>query len=237
MEQQNKKLLLHFQGEMLRFGTVMGFKHFSMTLQGREEMVLKIKTSSKTNPESSFLLAAYARYNSPYVWLRSDDKVLLKMTGTRNIDSPLNLQSIYNWRNGNIHPWDVISELVQFCHNTTDMNPFAIHINHFHSMKTKSHLYLSTAAMINCLQKILLASPPNAQYAQHISKDIFRLIKLHFQELKILAQKESIPILEQYKDSQASRPSKTLPWQSNYSSSPSKLSYPLSVRQSKQSWS
>ena len=67
---------------------------------------------------------------------------------------------------GNIHPWDVIAELVQFCLNTTDVNPFAVDMNHFHSFKTKSHGYLSTAAMINCLQKILLASPPNLQYAQ-----------------------------------------------------------------------
>lgn len=239
MDQENKKLLLQFQGEMLRIGTVVGFKHFSMTLQGREEMLLKIKTSSKIHalpPESSFLLAAYARYHSPYVWLRSENQVLLKMTRTVNPDNPLNLQSVQNWKNGTIHVWDVIQELVQYCHNTTDVNPFDVNLNHFYSLKNKAEQYLSTAAMINCLQKILLVSQPNVHVTKSISKDIYKLTKVHFQGLETLVQTKSIPILKQYEESQMNRPSKSLPWASNYASSPSKLSPNLWAQQTKPPW-
>ncbi len=41
-EAQLKKKLQGFLAEMLRLGTVKGFKYFAMYLRGREEMILSV---------------------------------------------------------------------------------------------------------------------------------------------------------------------------------------------------
>ena len=57
----------------------------------------------QSDDSTLFLLAGYARYNCPYVWVRSNHERLVKMTGTdmedkNDKDNPLRLKSTVRWK-------------------------------------------------------------------------------------------------------------------------------------------
>eukprot|EP00301_Raphidiophrys_heterophryoidea_P023437 c7329_g1_i2.p1 GENE.c7329_g1_i2~~c7329_g1_i2.p1 ORF type:complete len:131 (-),score=14.02 c7329_g1_i2:498-851(-) len=62
-----------FQKEILGFGSLRGFVHFSTYLRGREELLLTVfnYTDGYKRPEdcTDFLVGCYARYQKPFVWV------------------------------------------------------------------------------------------------------------------------------------------------------------------------
>ncbi|XP_041347504.1 uncharacterized protein LOC121367412 [Gigantopelta aegis] len=269
-----KKKLQSFLSEMLKLGTVKGFRYFATYMRGREEMVISILNSPqstsdqfmdsgpsspvlkehrksesftsqklpydkrslllsrktqmilsgygeggvallpaspsdheddmKSDQSTLFLIAGYARYNCPYVWVRSNHDRLFRLTGEKlERDSPLRLKSTIKWKDQDINVWDLIAELVKLSTYPAPRNPFEIDLEFF-SMLPVSEQVLSTAAMANCLQKIMLHTPDDKPFAGKVFEDLQLVVKCHFAALQKLA-KQGLPVLEQYQQQQQQR--------------------------------
>lgn len=265
-----KKKLQGFLSEMLKMGTVKGFKYFAMYMRGREEMVISVlnhpvsvsspvhsrpevetferrpsesfssnnlpydqrslmlsvrsqmilsthgvkdvglppaspseEESLPTDDRSTlFLLAGYARYSCPYVWVRSNHERLVKLTGeSREKDCPLKLRSTLRWKDSDVYVWDIIAELVKLCTYPAPRNPFEIDFDYF-SMLPPSEKLLATAAMVTMLQKILIHTSDQKQYAGRVFEELQLITKLHFGALGKLIQEQGLPILQQHQQQQ-----------------------------------
>lgn len=63
-----------------------------------------------------------------------------------------------------VFPWDIIAELVKLCTYPAPRNPFEIDFSYF-EMLPVSEKVLATAAMVSVLQKIVMFTPDQKQYA------------------------------------------------------------------------
>lgn len=264
-----KKKLQCFLQEMLKMGTVKGFKHFATYLRGKEEMVISVvnepqtqhrvyNTDSRresvmddgTDPSRSFnsqqlpydkrsllislrsqmnlninapkgiglppaspsdkennvdsdttlfLIAGYARYSCPYVWVRSNHQRLIRLTNdsTQEKDSPLRLKTTNRWNSQDIHIWDIMSELVKLCTYPSPMNPFEVDFDYFPSLPIQDQV-IATAAMVYCLQQIVLYTQDEKIYSCKVFEELQIMTKLHFQALQCLLKEEGLPVLKQH---------------------------------------
>ncbi|CAG2195160.1 unnamed protein product [Mytilus edulis] len=265
-----KKKLQCFLQELLRMGTVKGFKHLATYLRGKEEMVISIvnepqtqhrvyNTDSRRNsvmeeqvadPSKSFtsqqlpydkrsllislrsqmnlnlnapkgiglppaspsdkesnvdsdttlfLIAGYARYSCPYVWVRSNHQRLIRLTNdsTQEKDSPLRLKSTNKWNSHDIHIWDIIAELVKLCTYPSPLNPFEVDFDYFTTLSLQDRV-IATGAMVHCLQNIVLHTQDEKVYASKVFEELQIITKLHFQALQQLVKDGGLPVLQQH---------------------------------------
>eukprot|EP00795_Rhopilema_esculentum_P016944 gene16944-8434_t len=133
-----------------------------------------------------FLIASYARYKSPYVWVRTNHDRLIRLSDVDSSeqsvvkDSPLKLRTILDWSTKDIKIWDIISEIVRVNVQPQPRNPFAIDHSYFDTLPPEECI-LASGAMIHILQKIL---EKERSYNSLISADLNELTKLHFKELQ-----------------------------------------------------
>ncbi|CAG8633722.1 4502_t:CDS:2, partial [Cetraspora pellucida] len=75
-----------------------------------------------------FLIAGYARYKCPYVWLRSNHKRLIQLQDDQKLetDNPLKLDTIAAWKTQDIKLWDIIAEVITLSLSPPPENPFEI---------------------------------------------------------------------------------------------------------------
>ncbi|XP_056006765.1 uncharacterized protein LOC125658095 [Ostrea edulis] len=264
-----KKRLQAFLAEMLKFGTMKGFKNFAMYLRGREELVISVlnqpksshyihtlestglptfkdpnrsgsltsnnlpydkrsllislrsqmtlttaavpkgvglppasPSDSETQPgdEAStlFLIAGYARYSCPYVWIRSNHQRLIKLMGDSESekDSPLRLKTIASWKDCNVTLYDIVAELVKLNTYPAPQNPFQLDMEYFSTLPP-SELILETAAMIQTLKKIFLNTSDDRPYTGCVLEDLQVMTRMHFTALKKMAKDGSLPIVQQ----------------------------------------
>ncbi|XP_059500261.1 uncharacterized protein LOC132209074 [Stegostoma tigrinum] len=104
-----------------------------------------------------FLLACYAKYQCPYVWIRSNHERLIKATsGNRaSKDSPLKLNSTRDWCRSGGQIWEIVAELVELCTWPTPSNPFTLDIRYFESLPLIER-FLASGAMADFLQRIVI---------------------------------------------------------------------------------
>lgn len=284
-----KKRLQVFLTELLKFGTIKGFKNFAMYLRGREELVISVlnepkssqyihtlehvnsastfkdpnrsgsltsnnlpydkrsllismrsqmnlttaavpkgvglppasPSDSETQPgdETStlFLIAGYARYSCPYVWIRSNHHRLVKLMGEVETekDSPLRLKSTASWKDRNVTLYDIIAELVKLNTYPAPQNPYELDMDYFLSLPPAERV-LETAAMIQTLKNVFLNTSDDKPYTGYVLEDLQMLMKMHFTTLKKLAQEGELPIVKQ-NQKQKSHPS-SRPMRTGYSS-------------------
>ena len=149
-----------------------------------------------------FLIAGYARYKSPYVWVRSDHDRLVKFSGalatsreskgegkdkgkgsqSTVLDSPLKLKSTTDWLKKNTKVWDIIAELVLVCSQPTPSNPFAVDMAYFENLPFNDRA-LRTGAMVSFLNKVL--DNGTHKFDSKIREDLFRVSKCHYQALQL----------------------------------------------------
>ncbi|PIA16367.1 hypothetical protein COEREDRAFT_62810, partial [Coemansia reversa NRRL 1564] len=108
--------LNQFMADCMSVGALRGFKHFSMHIRSREEVILRVFRDSSTEIDSdvipicsstrmvkpfdtsnksleadehgiNFLIAGYQRYRCPYVWLRSHHQELVEVEDDQELDS------------------------------------------------------------------------------------------------------------------------------------------------------
>ncbi|KAI9593332.1 hypothetical protein BDF19DRAFT_166668 [Syncephalis fuscata] len=113
---------------------------------------------AKDTARTVFLIAAYARYKCPYVWLRSNQDRLLETQDsdpTISSDAPIRLDSVTNWRHRDIQLVDIIAEITQQTLDPPPENPFAVDHSFFESQPLEESMLL-TGAMVDFLQRLCL---------------------------------------------------------------------------------
>lgn len=136
------------------------------------------KDLEKDETNHVFLIAGYARYKCPYVWLRSNHKRLIQLQGDQKLetDNPLKLDTIAAWKTKDIRLWNIIAEVITLCLEPAPENPFEIIHSYYNSLPLEE-MAVSTGAMINFLQKVYLM---DTTYADKVFEDIKILQQRHF---------------------------------------------------------
>ncbi|VDI67347.1 Hypothetical predicted protein, partial [Mytilus galloprovincialis] len=157
------------------------------------------KESNVDSDTTLFLIAGYARYSCPYVWVRSNHQRLIRLTNdsTQEKDSPLRLKSTNKWNSHDIHIWDIIAELVKLCTYPSPMNPFEVDFDYFTTLSLQDRV-IATGAMVHCLQNIVLHTQDEKVYASKVFEELQIITKLHFQALQQLVKDGGLPVLQQH---------------------------------------
>ncbi|XP_071950360.1 uncharacterized protein [Antedon mediterranea] len=137
-----------------------------------------------------FLLAGYARYSCPYVWVRNNHERLVTLAKDNerfSKDSPLKLKSTTAWNDKDVQVWDIVAELVKINTLPVPRNPFAVDTNYFDMLDLEER-FLSTGAMVNFLQKVLDHGADKG-YSGLVTEDLRELSKRHFKDLLLVTQK------------------------------------------------
>ena len=143
-------------------------------------------TDVQDNKSTLFLIAAYARYNYPYVWIRSNHNRIVQLTGKNDAeieqqkDSPLRLKSTENWKKKGTKLWEIIAEVIQMCMFPSPLNPFAVDHRYFDSLPLAERI-IATGAMANLLQEILANG--NHSYNAKVFDDLHEITRRHFRDL------------------------------------------------------
>ncbi|CAG8461139.1 36785_t:CDS:2 [Racocetra persica] len=125
-----------------------------------------------------FLIAGYARYKCPYVWLRSNHKRLIQLQDDQKLetDNPLKLDTIAAWKTQDIKLWEIIAEVITLSLSPPPENPFEINHSYYDTLPLEE-CAVSTGAMVDFLQKVYLK---DTFYADKVFEDIKILQQRHF---------------------------------------------------------
>eukprot|EP01135_Chromosphaera_perkinsii_P005939 Nk52_evm7s373 gene=Nk52_evmTU7s373 len=159
----------------------------------RPESPCNSETFEDDPKETVFLLAGYARYQCPFVWLRTNHTRIALMFGDEfgldNVrDKPLGLASTRKWKVGDVYAWEMIAEIVDLCIVPSPSNPFAIDRSYYEDGSMSSfECTLNTAAMINFLVPVYL-SEKLTMAKKKLYDDICWLQSRHFEEVALHEQ-------------------------------------------------
>ncbi|XP_027054911.1 uncharacterized protein LOC113681966 isoform X2 [Pocillopora damicornis] len=152
----------------------------------------------KDDKSTLFLIAAYARYSCPYVWVRSNHERLVALSndsGKEKLkDSPLKLKSTAEWKQRDSKLWDIIAEIVKLCMYPAPLNPFAIDFKYFEGLPLVQRV-IATGAMAHFLQKVV-ASGDHA-YNARVFDDLGEITRRHFKDLQTLVRQRRLQEIEQ----------------------------------------
>ncbi|CAG8541581.1 12013_t:CDS:2 [Ambispora leptoticha] len=137
------------------------------------------KELARDESKTVFLIAGYARYKCPYVWLRSNHKRLIQLQDNAKIetDNPLKLETIAAWKTRDIMLWDIIAEIVTLSLTPSPDNPFEIDHSYYDTLPLEE-CAVSTGAMADFLQKVYLK---DTSYADKVFEDLKILFQRHFE--------------------------------------------------------
>ncbi|XP_043539401.1 uncharacterized protein si:dkey-19b23.7 [Chiloscyllium plagiosum] len=150
-----------------------------------------------------FLLACYAKYQCPYVWIRSNHERIIKATGGDWAckDSPLKLNSTRDWRQNGGQIWEIVAELVELCTWPTPSNPFTLDIQYFESLPLIER-FLATGAVADFLQRIVIHGDREKLYYTKVLDELETLNRFHVQALHQM-QKQKLRVVEAEADNEA----------------------------------
>jgi len=135
--------------------------------------------------ETVFLIGAYARYNWPYVWLRSN----LGKYGAQSADKdlPLDLNTTSKWESHGYRVWDIVAELIRMNVLPNPDNPFEVDLASFDQMEPMQRM-LRSAAMALFLRDLLLQNSKPPPYRQLVQEDMLALLRIHYNALPDVAK-------------------------------------------------
>mmetsp|Transcript_17048 Transcript_17048/g.34117 ORF Transcript_17048/g.34117 Transcript_17048/m.34117 type:complete len:244 (+) Transcript_17048:130-861(+) len=139
-------------------------------------------TANSSETECVYLLGAYQRYKSPFVWLRGGN---LDQYSGEDRDVPLKLQTTTDWVKHKAHVWDVIAELVALTIRPRPENPFAVDFGLLETIPLVQST-LCSAALLSTLHEILSEGVSVLDAA--LMDDMQRLTEMHFMGLRALAE-------------------------------------------------
>ncbi|KAI8379383.1 uncharacterized protein BYT42DRAFT_545746 [Radiomyces spectabilis] len=192
-----------------------GFKYFQVLLRGREELLLAVSTMphnedkhglsshrlispldedlEKMKNRIVFLIAGYARYRCPYVWLRTQQDSFLDNDSEagETADNPLHLKSTMDWKVKDIALWEIVWELISMVTETTISNPFKVDFAYLDRLPEKERI-LCSGALLSFLQQIWIQSEPSLPFIDEVYQDIATLHNKHmtllYSEAKSITQ-------------------------------------------------
>ncbi|KAI9021191.1 hypothetical protein DFJ74DRAFT_707158 [Hyaloraphidium curvatum] len=145
----------------------------------------------RDDSRTTFLVAGYARYGKPFVWLRSTDPaVLARLAHVRpppdtpstpgTADVPLKLDSTARWAAGeDVHASDIVAELVGVAVLPPPANPFAVDHGFLDALPLEESVLLS-GALAEFLAGVWGRGGP---LAEKVWPDLQELLHRHTKEL------------------------------------------------------
>ncbi|XP_069771748.1 uncharacterized protein [Narcine bancroftii] len=150
-----------------------------------------------------FLLAGYAKYRRPYVWLRSHPRQQLRSTAGLSTpsDCPLKLVSTQDPPQGAGLIWEIIAELVNLCTHPPPPNPFSLDLRHFECLPLTER-FLASGATISFLQKLLIDGDREKPYYSKVVEELWTLTRLH---VRALLEVQKLKLREREEEEQRER--------------------------------
>ncbi|XP_044138831.1 uncharacterized protein LOC122929355 isoform X1 [Bufo gargarizans] len=137
-----------------------------------------------------FLLAAYAKYGRPYVWVRSNHE---RFTGTElcDKDSPLMLPSYSQWDSKDVGVWHIVWDVVSACVSPPPRNPLAVDFVYLKSLPLPERS-LSSGALVSFFHSLLLREPRGTPLFSYVWEELADLTRLHAHTLQDLKEQNLI---------------------------------------------
>ncbi|TPX34570.1 hypothetical protein SmJEL517_g02810 [Synchytrium microbalum] len=141
------------------------------------------RDSSKT----AFLIACYAKYNRPFVWIRSNQKRLIKVREDQKLesDTPLKLNSTTAWATEDVKLYDLVTEVLSLILIPSPENPFAVDNAYWDTLPVEEAV-MATGAMMDFLQRVYYRNPP---YSTKVMDDLMILYRKHFEYVEAINRK------------------------------------------------
>ncbi|KAH7817508.1 uncharacterized protein MONOS_4778 [Monocercomonoides exilis] len=206
----------NFHKDILRFGSLVGLRHFQFYLRGREELVVSVNIPSPTSKEEicePYLVTLYYKKGAPIVYSLRDAS--LETGKTSEEQTEITLSTVTNWKKRQVRLRAVLEDLISYVArkngipSTTIENPFSVDRNYFSAITDKpetiqtlfplsSHIIacpeqvsllasMTSGALVSLLGEIFVASPT---YAPSLFEDLKYLTEYHFNHSLLIGMKE-----------------------------------------------
>ncbi|XP_024537390.1 uncharacterized protein LOC9649526 [Selaginella moellendorffii] len=196
--------------DILSFGCLRVFRHFTTYLRGREELLITIRSEESIssgrnfcleNRSSKSALPPASPSSSETKKVKSNETLFLLGAYGRyawpyiwlrsdtegcnhefNKDRPVDLQTLRDWKIKGTKVWDIVEELISLKAPGV-VNPFEVDFAALNKLQPLERATMAgaTAAF---LQKLLLEREQD--YTQHVMDDLKRLLVCHFQHMATL---------------------------------------------------
>ncbi|KAI8647657.1 hypothetical protein BD408DRAFT_408285 [Parasitella parasitica] len=118
-----------------------------------------------------FLVAGYAKYRCPYVWLRSHhDQLIRAQPGhIEDDDNPLQLQKTNEWKINDVSLWEMVAEVLLMTSNPK--NPFQVDFDYIEKLPVEESVLL-TGSLLAFLQNVWIEADPSIVFADDLYAEI-----------------------------------------------------------------
>ncbi|KAH7816046.1 uncharacterized protein MONOS_18269 [Monocercomonoides exilis] len=203
----------NFHKDILRFGSIVGFRHFQFYLRGREELVVTIifnSPSTKEEIREAFLITLYYKKGVPIVYSLRDASAETGKAAEEQTE--ISLDTVKNWKKRPVRLRDILEDLVASCSKPFHIkieNPFAVDREYFNTMCDKpeiiqymfprsSHIIscpeqvsllaaVTSGALLSVLGEYFVSSPTDAKL---VFEDISFLSEFHFNHSLMIGMKD-----------------------------------------------
>ncbi|KAK4517618.1 atp2, beta subunit of the F1 sector of mitochondrial F1F0 ATP synthase [Mucor velutinosus] len=129
-----------------------------------------------------FLVAGYAKYRCPYVWLRSHHEQLIRaQTGhIEEDDNPLQLQKTNEWKTSNVSLWEMVAEILLM--TTNPRNPFQLDHDYINKLPVEESILL-TGSLLAFLENVWIQADPSIAFLDDLHTEIQVLQSKHIENM------------------------------------------------------
>lgn len=132
----------------------------------------------KEKKRTVFLIAGYAKYRCPYVWLRSHHEELIH--DKEEDDNPLQLLKTTEWKNRNVSLWEIVTEILSMTNNPS--NPFELDFEFIDKLPLEENIFL-TGSLLAFLEDVYIQADPSTSFVNEVYQDIEKLRTRHLNNM------------------------------------------------------